>query len=129
MAPALQSTRRRRPTPATSTKPSSATATTTVTDKLAAQLATLTIDTRHSTMRAVNAASQSLSNVLQSGWKSSKDVSAIKKSSSSSMANTAASAAKKGLRELRAICPGDVDVERAASSIVGKLIALEMVCS
>lgn len=57
------------------------------------------------------------------------DVSAVTKSSTSfSAANSAASAAKKGLCELRSMmCQGDVDVERAASSIVGKLIGLGMV--
>ena len=77
-----------------------------------------------SAMQSVNAASQDLSKVIQSGWK---------KSSSSSRATLqsttlSASAAVKHVAVLRKLCPDDVDVERAAASILGKLVALELVC-
>jgi separase len=82
-------------------------------------------ETKLLSMRSVNAASQVLTQVVQSGWKkSSPDASKTTLSSVSS----SASAAAKGLSNLRKICPGDLDVERAASSVLGKLIALEMVC-
>ncbi|KAI9061528.1 hypothetical protein FKP32DRAFT_1654199 [Trametes sanguinea] len=74
-------------------------------------------------MRVVNSASKSLSAVAESGWKASQ---------SKSDRTTAASAvkhattARKELNVLRELSPGDSDVERAASSIVGKLMALEM---
>ncbi|KAF8958159.1 peptidase family C50-domain-containing protein [Flammula alnicola] len=42
--------------------------------------------------------------------------------------NSSASSAAKHLAILRSMSPGDVDVERAAVSVLGKLIALEMVC-
>jgi hypothetical protein len=71
-------------------------------------------------MRAVNAASQTLSGLVQSGWRAGSG----KKSSEAVGAGENAS---KELRELRAVCMGDVDVERAASSVVGKLIVLELV--
>jgi separase len=71
-------------------------------------------------MRAVNAASQSLSGLVQSGWRAGSG----KKSSE---AVGAGENALTELRELRVVCVGDVDVERAASSVVGKLVVLEMV--
>lgn len=83
-------------------------------------------ETRLAKMRLINSTSQSLSNTIKSGWKASKD-DVGNKSSTSSGVSMSATTAKKALQELRTICPGDVDVERAASSIVGKLIALEMV--
>lgn len=98
-------------------------------DDLADQVAGLTIgkqktlskeEPRLAVMRAVNTASQSLSAVAQSGWKAG----SAKKSSTAAVAAVAAS---KSLQELRGICPEDADVERAASSVVGKLLALEMV--
>lgn len=83
-------------------------------------------DTKVLSMRSVNTASQALTQVVQAGWKkSSSDASKTTLSS----VNSSASAAAKGLSNLRKICPGDLDVERAASSVLGKLIALEMVCS
>lgn len=102
-------------------------------DDLANQVAGLTIsdtkgkhkassneDTRLAAMRAVNSASQRLSGIVQSGWKAGSG----KKPTT---AAGAVSVAVKSLKELRGMCPGDIDVERAASSIVGKLLALEMV--
>jgi len=120
-------------------KPSKTTKTGSVTaDQLANELATkLTIgsgkgkqraeggDEKVLSMRSVNAASHALTQVVQAGWKkSSSDASKTTLSS----VNSSASAAAKGLLSLRKICPGDLDVERAASSILGKLIALQMVC-
>lgn len=102
-------------------------------DDLANQVASLTIsdtkgkqkaspneDTRLAAMRAVNSASQRLSGIVQSGWKAGSG----KKPTT---AAGAVSVAVKSLKELRGMCPEDIDVERAASSIVGKLLALEMV--
>ena len=98
-------------------------------DSLAGDFATkLTIgnpgESKLSAMLSVNTASQDLSKVIQSGWK---------KSSSSSRATlqsvtSSASAAVKHVAVLRSLCPEDVDVERAAASILGKLVALELVC-
>ena len=78
---------------------------------------------RIAAMRAVNTALQSLSAVVQGGWKASG-----KKSSLGGEAVSAAGKAEETLKVLRVACPGDVDVERAASSVVAKLIILEMVC-
>ena len=80
-------------------------------------------ESKLSAMLSVNAASQDLSRVIQSGWK---------KSSSSSKATlqsttSSASAAVKHVAVLRNLCPDDMDVERAAASILGKLVALELV--
>ena len=96
-------------------------------DQLAGNLATKLViegNPKRSAMLSVNAASQELSNVIQSGWK---------KSSSSSKATlqtttSSASASVKHVAILRNLCPDDVDVERAAASILGKLVALELVC-
>ena len=77
-------------------------------------------------MRAVNGASQTLSNVAQSGWKKSIG-GTMSKTTLNTIASSAAEAAKH-LRVLRRISPGDIDVERAALSVLGKLLVLEMVC-
>jgi separase len=71
-------------------------------------------------MRAVNAVSQSLSGLVQSGWRAGSG-------KKSFQAVEAGENASKELRKLRVVCVGDVDVERAASSMVGKLVVLEMV--
>jgi len=76
-------------------------------------------------MRAVNGASQTLSNVARSGWKRS--TGGVSKTTVNTVVSSAAEAAKH-LGVLRRISPGDIDVERAASSVLGKLFALEMVC-
>jgi len=73
-------------------------------------------------MKAVNSASQALSTVVQSGWKKSTG-----KASPPSVA-TSVAAAVKNLAVLRKICPNEVDIERAAMSLLGKLVALELVC-
>ncbi|KAI0674723.1 peptidase family C50-domain-containing protein [Trametes maxima] len=74
-------------------------------------------------MRAANAASKSLSAIAESGWKASQSKS---DKSTSASAVKHATTARKELSTLRKLSPGEVDVERAASSIVAKLIALEM---
>lgn len=107
-------------------------------DELANQVASLTIaststkgkqkaktapsseDSRLAAMRATNSASQTLSSIVQSGWKAGSG----KKPTT---VTGAVNAAAKSLKELRAMGPGEIDVERAASSIIGKLLALEMV--
>lgn len=75
-------------------------------------------------MHAVNAASQALSAVAQSGWKKSTG-----ESSKVTLAtiNSSAAQAAKHLGVLGRMSSGDVDVERAAASVLGKLMALEMV--
>ena len=76
-------------------------------------------------MRAVNLASKSLSAILESGWKASEAKPADRTTASTITKHAAA--ARKDLTLLRELSPGEVDLERAASSIVGKLISLEMV--
>ncbi|KAJ6475784.1 cysteine peptidase C50 [Mycena vitilis] len=89
--------------------------------------ATLTPEERRvSAMRAVNTASQELSNTARSGWKRSSDVPPSKRSPVFVSANASAAAAAKQLALLREISPGDLDIERAAGSVLGKLVALEM---
>jgi separase len=128
-----------------STRPGRPTKATTISaDKLAEQLASgLTIsnekkgkqkasplflseeDIRLSAMRSVNSASQALSAMVQSGWKRSLET----PSSTQTLVNANASTVtvNKGLAVLRQMCPDDVDVERAAVSVLGKLVALELV--
>ncbi|KAI8971333.1 peptidase family C50-domain-containing protein [Trametes punicea] len=74
-------------------------------------------------MRAVNLASKSLSVVAESGWKASQ---AKADRTTAATAVKDAAIARKELAVLRELSPGEVDIERAASSIAGKLIALEM---
>ncbi|KAJ7653310.1 cysteine peptidase C50 [Mycena polygramma] len=89
--------------------------------------ATLTPEERRvSAMRAVNTASQELSNTVQSGWKRSSDVPPSKRSPAFVSTHVSATAAAKQLALLREISPGDLDIERAAGSVLGKLVALEM---
>nr|GAT53299.1 cysteine peptidase C50 [Mycena chlorophos] len=97
-----------------------------VDDALVDGLAALSLaskpEQRVASMRAVNAASQDLSSLLQTGWRKSADP----KSPAATKASTAAVAAAKHLAILRDVSPGDVDVERAAGSVLGKLVVLEM---
>jgi separase len=79
---------------------------------------------RLSAMRFVNSSSQALSTAVQSGWKRSTQ---LKASSSLSNITASAASATKHLAVLRDMRPNDVDVERAAASILTKLVALEMV--
>lgn len=84
------------------------------------------VDTKLSSMRAVNAASQSLGAVVQSGWKKS-NASSASRTTLTTIKNSASSA-ENHLSILRKLTPGNVDVERAAVSVLGKLVSLEMVC-
>ena len=70
-------------------------------------------------MRAANAASQVLSNFIRSGQK--KSAKTLKELSASAIS------AATHFDTLRELCPLDIDVERAASSVLAKLITLEMV--
>ncbi|TFK38240.1 cysteine peptidase C50 [Crucibulum laeve] len=80
---------------------------------------------RVAAMHAVNSASQALSGLVQSGWKKSVETNSPSKTTAPS-ASTLAAAAEKHLGMLRKLCPGDLDVERAAISVLAKLVALEM---
>ncbi|KAG7448865.1 uncharacterized protein BT62DRAFT_946578 [Guyanagaster necrorhizus] len=73
-------------------------------------------------MRAVNSASQSLASMVASGWKRSTGDSPRKLTEAKSAATSAAT----HISSLRELCPGDIDVERAAMSVLGKLVALDM---
>ncbi|KAJ6525608.1 peptidase family C50-domain-containing protein [Mycena capillaripes] len=77
-------------------------------------------------MRAANSASQELSNIVQSGWRKSSDGPPSKKSPTFVNASASAMVAAKHLALLRKTSPGDLDIERAAGSVLGKLVTLEM---
>lgn len=70
-------------------------------------------------MRAANGASQALSALVQAGDKKGKG----KGEDGASLGTKA----KKALGELRGMRPGNADTERAAGSVVGKLISLDLV--
>lgn len=85
-------------------------------------------------MREVNSASRGLSSIVESGWKrsTSSPTPAQRGAKSNqpdreSQASDYAVSARSALQMLRELKPGDMDVERAASSLVGKLVASEMV--
>ena len=79
-------------------------------------------------MRTVNGASQSLSTVMKTGWKApSEDPTVKKPAANTHEAFGLATSARTALEDLRAISPGDVDVERAAVAVAGKLLSLDMV--
>lgn len=86
-------------------------------------------DEMASCMRMVNLSLQSLSAVTQSGWKSTprETKNAHNTSAHASKVDDATRTARIALKRLREITPDDVDVERAACSITGKLITLELV--
>ena len=87
-----------------------------------------TQDKRVSAMRAVNAASQGLTSVMKSGWKAPRAEPSAKKSTAATHeAFDLATSARTTLGDLRVLSPGDVDVERAAISVAGKLLSLDMV--
>ncbi|KAJ7063427.1 cysteine peptidase C50 [Mycena amicta] len=71
-------------------------------------------DQTRTSMRAVNAASQDLSAMVHN------------KSSTKAKATAAATTAARHLAILRDASSGDLDIERAAGSVLGKLVALEM---
>ncbi|KAF8623833.1 hypothetical protein AX15_006159 [Amanita polypyramis BW_CC] len=75
-------------------------------------------------MRAVNAASQMLSTTVQSGPRKGSEV--ISKSGTTSGVIDAAESALMHLRFLRSLSPNDLNVEKAAISILGKFVTLEM---
>lgn len=79
-------------------------------------------------MRMINSASQKLSGIVQSGWKKSTDDGKRTRSQSAEALEASTSAAKH-LILLRDLPSDDLNVERAAMSILGKLVALEMVRS
>lgn len=72
-----------------------------------------------SAMLVVNATLQMLSNMARSG----PDV-----KSTAVKVDKAIEDSKKALTLLRNLCPEDLDVERAACSLVGKLLLLDRVC-
>ncbi|KAK1232899.1 separin protein [Marasmius sp. AFHP31] len=80
---------------------------------------------RAHSMRNINSASQHLSSLFQSGWRQSQEKS-TQKSSVSSDAIASASKAATNLQTLRKLGSRDVDIERAAMSVLGKLVALEL---
>ena len=87
-----------------------------------------TQDKRVAAMRAVNAASQGLTSVMKSGWKAPRAEPSAKKSTATTHeAFDLAASARTTLGDLRVLSPGDVDVERAAISVAGKLLSLDMV--
>lgn len=79
----------------------------------------------------VNISLQTLSTVAQSGWKFNPEETKNVRNTNTdaSKVNDATRTAKKALERLREITPDDLDVERAACSITGKLITLELVCA
>ncbi|THV00746.1 hypothetical protein K435DRAFT_963900 [Dendrothele bispora CBS 962.96] len=76
-------------------------------------------------MRMVNSASQRLSTIIQTGWKKSQEKSS-KKSPTLTDAEESFNATAKNLSILRELNSGDLDIERAGISILGKLVTLEM---
>ena len=77
-------------------------------------------DDPNTSMRAINTASQKLSALVQTGWTATKD--------SRQEATTCARNIKNNLNALREIVtPSPLDLERAALSAVGKLLALQLV--
>jgi len=82
-----------------------------------------------SAMIDVNGSLQTLSLVVKSGWKANSEEGRTKKSSAISKVSAAVSRANEALSYLRVLCPDDLDVERAASSMMSKLLVLEMVRS
>jgi len=84
-------------------------------------------DNPNASMRTVNTASQKLSALVQTGWTAVKDNGVSKQRQE---AATCAKNIKKNLNVLRkAVASSPLDLERAALSAVGKLLALQLVCS
>ena len=86
-------------------------------------------DERNTCMRAVNLALQNLSTITQSGWKYTPEETKKGRNTNANASNVddATRTARKALERLRETTPDDLDVERAACSITGKLITLELV--
>ncbi|TFK48944.1 hypothetical protein OE88DRAFT_1737166 [Heliocybe sulcata] len=91
-----------------------------------------TRDERSAAMRVVNEASQGLSSAVQAGWKASS--SSKVRSAGKTIAgpwsvftiNKTVQTAEEFLQKLRILNPEDMDVERVAMSMAGKLVNLEM---
>lgn len=82
-------------------------------------------DDPNTSMRAVNAASQRLSALMKTGWTVVKDSGVSKQVQE---ATACARDIKKNLNVLRkAVTSSPLDLERAALSVVGKLLALQLV--
>lgn len=87
---------------------------------------------RIDSMKAVNNASQALSGVIQSGWKASTSLAGTSSDKATiSVVQKSATDAEKHLAVLRTVKTGELslhlDIERAACSVLSKLVALEMV--
>ncbi|KAG1748438.1 peptidase family C50-domain-containing protein [Suillus paluster] len=80
---------------------------------------------KNSAMLDVNTSLQTLSSVAKSGWKANSEEGRMK-STPLSKVLAAVSRADEALSCLRVLCPDDLDVERAASSMMSKLFVLEM---
>lgn len=79
----------------------------------------------NTSMRLVNAASQKLSALVKTGWTAAKEGGFSKQGQE---AMTCAGNIKKNLDALRkTVTPSPLDLERAALSAVGKLLALQLV--
>ena len=76
-------------------------------------------------MRSVNSVLQSLTSAVQAGWKATTSRASL--SYTTTGMSLLATTARTSLATLRGLSTGSVDVERAALSVVGKLVALEMV--
>jgi separase len=79
---------------------------------------------RRDAMQSINSTSQKLSKAIQEGWKSS---CTSKSDFSSAELQQLSKEAFLSISELRRISLDGMDVEKAAGSIIGKLISLEMV--
>ena len=77
-------------------------------------------------MRAVNSASKRLSSIISAGWKAT-DAPSKKSEHSIEGVRAVIEEARLNLNLLREMKKGDLDVERAASSIIGKVLSLELV--
>ena len=77
----------------------------------------------------VNLSLQNLSAVTQSGWRYNPQETKNARNTNANASKTgeATRTARKALERLRVVTPDDLDVERAACSITGKLITLELV--
>ncbi|KZT24871.1 hypothetical protein NEOLEDRAFT_1134566 [Neolentinus lepideus HHB14362 ss-1] len=89
-------------------------------------------DYRRIAMRQVNEASQYLSSAVQAGWKASAS-SKLRPTSKTSTGSWSVSRigktvqqVRESLQKLRELNSDDMDVDRAASSMIGKLVNLEM---
>ncbi|KZV89225.1 hypothetical protein EXIGLDRAFT_771939 [Exidia glandulosa HHB12029] len=103
------------PTRATTTAPSRTTA------KKTQQAAPPPPPTRKQLAADINAASQSLSALVKAGWKARTPTNATVAETS-----TTVSQCRANLAALRSLAPQDLDVERSAVAVLGKVVALEL---